>query len=599
MNMVKKIFSLCLALTLLLSLAVPAMAEDTVDHTNHTITINTSDLNRTYEAYQIFSGSVEFLDSDNDSATAPVKVLTHITWGNAVDYDAIVKDLNILQALQSPTRNPKSYQIYTSIQPVGTVEGKVRTWNDVAADIADALGKSNSEANGIHFSDIVGDYLINTNGIESGKVTVDGVEKLQIGPLSDGYYLVRDTTSLADSNEVRSLFMMQLVENSTATPKPSTVEIKKYIVNGDERVPYLAKSSGNVVEFVLRGTVPTRIYSYPSFYYAIEDTMADGFDLVQGTIRVFVYNGASNKEILGADLDSETGLCKITTNDDNKGFKVEFPDLKKLEESKNYTLQGSSYIVVTYQAKLNKSAIVGSTGNENEVLLRFSDGPHSDTKRTTNEEYVDVFTFGLNIEKIDGSNSKKLQGAEFVLYRERGGQHEHALIKDGWVYEWTADEYDTLKASLETQKDDTEKQKLQEKLNAMTLTSGENGLVTVKGLAEDTYYLREIKAPYGYQLLKAPYQFQIVAEYALNMPNNTAENAVDRVKLSKLDLIPAGGTRVSGDVDTGMVNVSIVNNPGHTLPETGGIGTTIFYVVGGILAAGALVLLITRKRMYE
>lgn len=596
MNMVKKIFSLCLALTLLLSLAVPAMAEGTVDHTNHTITINNSDSNRSYKAYQIFSGSVEFLDSDNDSATDPVKVLTHITWGRAVNPTPEGK-VNILQALQSQTGNPRSYQLYTNIKPVGTVEGKERTWNDVAADIADALGKSNSEANGIHFSDVIGDYLKEGEAVAS---RFDETAKShKINPLSDGYYLVKDTTSLANSNEVRSLFMMQLVEDSTATPKPSTVEIKKFIVNGDDRVSYLAKSSGDAVEFVLRGTVPTRIYSYPAFYYAIEDTMVNGFDLVEGTIRVFVYNGAQYQEIKDADLDSTTGLCKIIINNDKKGFKVEFPDLKKLEESKNYTLQGSSNIVVTYQARLNKGATVGRTGNENNVLLKFSDGPHSDNTRETNKEYVDVFTFGLNIEKIDGSNSsKKLQGAEFVLYRERGGKHQHALIKDGWIYEWTEEEYDTLKTSIETA-DGTAKNTLQEKLNAMTLTSDVNGKVTVNGLAEDTYYLKEVKAPYGYQLLKDPYQFQIVAEYALNVPNDTAENAVDRVKLSKLDLIPAGGTRVSGDVNTGMVNVSIVNNPGHTLPETGGIGTTIFYVVGGILAAGALVLLITRKRMYE
>lgn len=602
MNMVKKIFSLCLALTLLLSLAVPAMAEDTVDHSNHTIKINNAEPDRTYVAYQIFKGEVEYLDTDKNDETAEEKVLTSVVWGSDITYHPDGKS-TLLATLQSSTLNPKSYAIYQGIQEVGTAindEDKV-TEDDVAKAVSNALSLNDSVSNALIFADIVSDYI--TGDGTANKANV--MDPYKIEGLHDGYYLVKDKTEELNDNEVRSLFMMQLVEDSEVTPKPSSVEIIKRIAKGDDRLTYAPFTSGDVIDFVLRGTVPGRIASYSSYKYEFVDTMEEGLELVPGSIELRIYNGTDYTVVEKNETNSLYTVTEESPTGGGKRITVTIPDLKKIEENPAYSVQGGSYIVVRYKAKLNitdnqPKASLGKNSNNNSVKLRYQQDPHdSNTMVNTAENLVQVFTFGVDITKIDGARKEVLPGADFVLYRQRGGQNEYALINNhGWIYDWTKESPTSLEEKIKTETDSNEKAELQKLLDDMTVTSGTDGKITINGLAEDTYWLEETDAPEGFQKLEDPYQFQIDAIYNENV--DTTDGIVMPAELTSLDLLPKGGSRVPNTQgDKAYVAVSIVNNPGHTLPETGGIGTTIFYVVGGILAAGALVLLITRKRMYE
>ena len=116
----------------------------------------------------------------------------------------------------------------------------------------------------------------------------------------------------------------------------------------------------------------------------------------------------------------------------------------------------------------------------------------------------------------------------------------------------------------------------------------------IAGLDAGSYYLRETKAPAGYNLLKNDISVTITA--TLDKSENTP--ALTELKLSvKDDKTGAEATENNGSVDTGIVATDVVNNSGTELPSTGGIGTTIFYVLGSILVIGAVVLLITKKRM--
>lgn len=123
------------------------------------------------------------------------------------------------------------------------------------------------------------------------------------------------------------------------------------------------------------------------------------------------------------------------------------------------------------------------------------------------------------------------------------------------------------------------------------LTSDENGMFKVAGLDEGTYLLREIVAPTGYNMLTADITVVITATTSTTWNGENASTA-----LTKLE-VTAGGKTTEGNTSTGIVGITVENNKGATLPETGGIGTTIFYVLGAILVLGAGVLLVVKKRM--
>ncbi|MDY3071674.1 MAG: prealbumin-like fold domain-containing protein, partial [Eubacteriales bacterium] len=120
-----------------------------------------------------------------------------------------------------------------------------------------------------------------------------------------------------------------------------------------------------------------------------------------------------------------------------------------------------------------------------------------------------------------------------------------------------------------------------------TLTSGADGKFAIAGLDAGSYYLVETKAPAGYNLLKDAIGIEIQAE--LDKGENSPALKTLKIKI--------GDTTKDGNLDTGAVATDVKNNQGATLPETGGAGTTAFYIIGGCLVLAAAVLLVTKKRM--
>ena len=125
--------------------------------------------------------------------------------------------------------------------------------------------------------------------------------------------------------------------------------------------------------------------------------------------------------------------------------------------------------------------------------------------------------------------------------------------------------------------------------DATTLVTDGNGQIKVNGLAAGTYYLKETKAPDGYNQLENPVEMVIGA--AIGVDTTTGEQELTALSIT------VDGKEGTADTNTGTVTATIINNKGVTLPSTGGIGTTIFYVIGGILVIGAAVVLIVRRRM--
>ena len=206
-------------------------------------------------------------------------------------------------------------------------------------------------------------------------------------------------------------------------------------------------------------------------------------------------------------------------------------------------------IVINYTAKLTSDAVAG-TGYVNDTWLNYGDSQHTEHDSST------TYTWKLPIYKyhMDGETKTALPGAEFILYKGNEENRVYAQVTEGKLTGWTTT-----------------------KTEATTLVSDNNGMIEVEGLDADTYYLEETKAPGGYNKLAGP--VTVVISHTVS-----GEGAQNMTHTLKQDAIDVG-------------RVEIENKSGTELPETGGIGTTIFYVLGSILVIGAVVLLITKKRM--
>lgn len=218
-------------------------------------------------------------------------------------------------------------------------------------------------------------------------------------------------------------------------------------------------------------------------------------------------------------------------------------------ESYLNSINADTDIVINYTAKLTSDAVAG-TGYVNETWLNYGDNQQTEHDTTT------TYTWKLPIYKyhMDGGTKTALPGAEFILYKGSEENRVYAQVAKGKLIGWT-----------------------KTKTGATTLVSDNNGMIEVEGLDADTYYLEETKAPGGYNKLAGP--VTVVISHTVS-----GEGAQNMTHTLKQDTIDVG-------------RVEIENKSGTELPETGGIGTTIFYVLGSILVIGAVVLLITKKRM--
>ena len=275
--------------------------------------------------------------------------------------------------------------------------------------------------------------------------------------------------------------------------------------------------------------------------YVLHDKMSNGLAFKEGSI-VVKKNGERFTDYT------------VVTPTDNCTFEIKFNE---------NSLQANDTVVVTYSATINSNAVVGTSGNENETWLKYGNNGETTHGKTK------TYTWKFNILKyFTDSNDEKqyLANVEFVLYRKDNAANktEYAQFdSNNKLTGWTATESEAGKL----------------KTNA---TSN----VVVEGLDAGTYFLKETATPGGFNSLTSDVEVQITSSC------NTLTNATYAVQYKMAnandeDFTDAGDEKI----------VPIENKRGTTLPGTGGIGTTIFYVIGGGLMVAAAILLITKKRM--
>lgn len=279
---------------------------------------------------------------------------------------------------------------------------------------------------------------------------------------------------------------------------------------------------GDTISYELLAVVPTYPENATAKKYVISDQLSKGLTLKEDSIKVYGVNGSSEEVI------SESTYVKSTRRPvESAAGEVSFAlDFQYDGISQYHTLK------VVYQAVLNENAVLGEKGNKNTVFLDYNNNPYVGSSYATDEDETEVYSYGIRISKIDENTKEGLVGAEFIL------------SKDGKAIEFSG------KNGNYHVTQDGEK-------GSEKVRTGENGELKLNGLDIGDYVLKETKAPDGY------------------------------VKLQHSINVEIGDDNVDGKVENGNVEyadgyvpVTVENDKGFSLPVTGGIGTTLFHIVG-------------------
>lgn len=369
-----------------------------------------------------------------------------------------------------------------------------------------------------------------------------------------GYYLIKDQDGSLSGSEPYTTYLVSVVGTVTISPKSNDVpEFEKKLKDTNDSTGDTTGwqdsadyDIGDDIPFRLQGTVPEDYDSYKTYYYAFHDVEEKGLTFDPSSVEVHLgdENGAIIPNTDYKVLTKKDG----TTSDTECTFEIVFDDLKKVSG-----VTADSTITVTYKSRLNENAVLGAQGNVNKAKLEYSNNPKGTGTGRTPWDNVIVFTYKVVVNKVD-QNRQPLEGAEFTLTKK---------LKDGT-----------------------------ENVIPMKIDTSNKALFTLSGLDDGMYTLTETVTPAHYNTI-SPITFTVNADHTITWeadPRNTV-------------LTSLSGNTASGEITfthnetDGSLTTDVVNNIGTTLPGTGGIGTTIFYVIGGGLMVAAAILLITKKRM--
>ena len=558
----------CMAAPMATSFSADAAGEGSI-----TITDTSGATSSAIKAYQIFTANV---NGDNVTITG---------WGDGID----LTKLNT--AIQADN------DLKTAFNGV-TIENTATS----AQAVADVLSNSTNKAN---------EKLIESFAqAAANSVKGDGhsAEGNTISNLDYGYYVAVDSEAASNGNySAYSLGMLQVVSSTTA----ATINVKRDFPTFDKQIGDTNDSAATPtvtfneaadhdindnVPFKLIATVPSNIAKYDTYKMVFHDDLQNEvFTFNSNSVKVTYY--ASADDTTGTDVTSAFNVETSTVENDAKftadgkksdgteDFTVTCNDIKAINAITGGVAAGGKF-EVEYNATLTDKANLGSTGNWNGAYLEYSNNPNwtgtgeSSPTDKSPVDYVVAFTYQTVIDKINGITNEPLSGAAFTLQK----------YKD----DVTIDEYGTISGTRVG--------------NAITVTLANDGSTfEFKGIDDGTYVLIESTVPGGYTGIK-PLAFTLTAEET----QTDGSEALNKLTVDDTDKFSIKNvyTLTSSEVDgttvvtaeesannVGAVYSKISNHKGSSLPSTGGIGTTIFYVAGGALVVGAGVLLVSKKRM--
>ena len=469
---------------------------------------------------------------------------------------AFAAENTIISPPEGSTRTYDVYQIFTGDLHEGVLSnikwGKNGTDTEGTAvdqTTLDALAAVNGKSDTEKLTEIQ-KYV----KLDSGKFgTVSNGNPLTV---PTGYYLIKDTGPVNDG-EAYSLYVVQVVGPTTISPKVETTTSDKKVKDTNDSA---ANSTtdwqdsadydiGDAVPFKLSATIAQDYANYTHGYkLTFHDKEDAGLSFNADSVKVYV----DGKEIT-------SGFTVVTENlGDDCTFEVRFDNLKDIA-----SVKAGSIISVEYTSTLDTDATVGSAGNKNTSHVTYTNNPNDEQageNGKTPDDVVIVFTYQTIVNKVtknpnydpkvEGSEEYiPLKGAGFTLYKKNASGRYEAVGSE---------------------------------LKGEDMTT-----FTWSGLDDGDYKLVETTTPSGYNTIP-DIEFTISAGHVdgdIPYLNTLSGN------------VTSGTATFTAVVNDGSLSTDVVNNSGAQLPSTGGIGTTIFYVLGSVLVIGAAVLLVTKKRM--
>lgn len=605
MKNIKKLLALVLALAICAAFALPALASETQNGNTpvqpenkggFSLKVGSPQPNHTYKLYQIYTGD---LATDSDSKLVLSNVQYGSSWKESANKKGNVPTTE-LDTLSKKISNSADLNKYLAENIVDYI--------DTEKNIGEALKYAKAG---------------------EGAQPEGTVSEVKWNDLPAGYYLVMDVTDNADLNgeyDVRSAIMVEMVADVTVNTKKDmpTPDKKDGIENakdenGNDIVADDPKSEdgykiGDDVPFTVTATIPVSqmnqyaILKENKFYsLGFEDLMTKGLKFNEDSVKLYV-KGNPNKEIKVKSDDFADGYTlntNATVTDEEKArgftskFSVSVADLFKIIGDnegawKNYKDDSGANVVVvlTYTAKVTSDVEVLET-DVNEAKLIFRNDPTSDSTGggVTPPTDVPVPTFPLDVLKVDGTpdadgNKLPLEGAIFQV------KNGNTVLK--FVEVTTPAEGDTPASTVYKYYDPDDEEGMKEAFDTEDLSTlkivtevktPKSGKILFTGLDADTYTLEEVTPPTGYNKCEA---------ITVKIDSVPVTDETGKVTSYTWKYTINGKSAEEGE--PAITQVEVENNKGSTLPSTGGMGTTILYIVGAVLVVGAGVVLFAKRR---
>ena len=575
----KKLLTAVIATALVLAAGVHAFADD-----NHTLTVDASTkgaggtalTGHTFNAYEIFKGVTK---TNNGMSVSD--------WGDGIDGTALI---GAFTTGSYTSKGGDTIAISDSL--------KARFKDATSATEFAYLMGADSEATPSRAALTAAETaemakIMRAFVKDSAKIPLqeEGTTGKYKASVPDGYYLIVDDTNVDDKeNDTASANMLAVVEDVTVTFKGEIPKSEKGVskvdpgnATGYENYPDALQdvahaNIGDTVYYTLVGTTSEDLPKFNTYYYAFVDQLSAGLTYTDGSIRV--YHGST-------EITDNFTITVTPTSGAGAKLEIKCEDLKQVAG-----IQGGDVLTVRYAAVLNENAVIGGEGNQNDMHVEYSNNPDTDDKGKTPDDDTTVFTLELDVTKTKDDGSTPLPGAEFSLYRiNSDGKAEFAITSgNGPEYKitgWTTPVENTGTSIAPEYKTPS---------TASIWSTGPDGgtyqgiqIIGLEGSATGTkYYFREEKAPAGYNKLTNDQEWTIKAEGHYN-------EATKKYELTNLEI--TSGTVKGNDISTGTVQETVVNTNDLVLPVTGGMGTTIFYMLGAMMVLGAGILLVARRRI--
>lgn len=469
------------------------------------------------------------------------------------------------------------YQIFTGVAGEGKVLTDLKWGQNSTGEEGKALTKAESDAvkaltdNGDSGAKDQLDLAAIKNYVDTTGTPLGTVNKDNPLEVPTGYYYLKEI-NVATGNAA-SLDLVKVVTSDI------TIKGKKDVPSHDKKIKDINDSTdttvgapqdsadydiGDKVPYVLTAKLANNVGAYKKYHITFVDTL-EATALKNNKDYIVKINGVETTDYTVSDTDGGFELTLEWGDGENA-----------IANTTLGTTLNNATVTVEFTATLLEGAKIGEEGNMNTSKLKFSNNPNDDDggdEGETPEDRVLVFTYKVVVNKVDGDNNNQpLAGAKFSLYKK------YATAPEGKT-PCTEEGYDGYYL-------------------VKKFEGGTDTVFTFEGVDDGDYVLIEDEAPKNYNKID-PIEFTVSATHTESAEITADHKDPKTTKYLLTDLSGTGDIEFTRSISAGSLTADVENNKGATLPETGGIGTTIFYTVGGLLVIGAIIMLIQKRRMAE